>query len=149
LVLGAKDNFTRFYILANDPSSPLPNTLDERIEERNALIRLEVLPRTESQGAPVTIADLLVVLRLPVERVDRRPSTSVPRERFGSVYFVEVMDNERSDGPRSLPQQQPLLRHAGEAETTGTNVSLWKEKVRCAIARVVERGGRADLLGTW
>jgi len=148
LVLGVKDNFTRFYILASYPLSPLPNTQDERIKERNALVRLEVLPRTEPQDAPgATVADLLAALRLPVVRVDRRPSTSVPRERFGSVYFVEVMDNERSDD-RSPPQQQPQ-RHVGQVETTGTYVSLWKERVLGAIGRVVESGGRADLLGTW
>jgi prephenate dehydratase len=150
LVLGVKDNFTRFYILASRPSSPLPNTQDERTKERNALVRLEVLPRTEPQDAPVTVADLLAALRLPVVRVDRRPSTSVPRERFGSVYFVEVMDNKRSDDrPRSPPPQQQPQRHAGQVEITGTDVSLWKEMVLGAIARVVERGGRADLLGTW
>lgn len=146
-----KDNFTRFYILAGHPSSPpLPNTRDEQVKERNALVRLEVLPRTEPQDAPgATVADLLGALCLPVVRVDRRPSTSVPRERFGSVYFVEVMDNERSDDRPRSPLQQLPQRHAGQVETSGTDVSLWKERVLGAIARVVESGGRADLLGTW
>jgi hypothetical protein len=150
LVLGVKDNFTRFYILASHPLSPLPNTQDERIKERNALVRLEILPRMEPQDTPgATVADLLAALRLLVVRVDRRPSTSVPRERFGSVYFVEVMDNDRSDDrPRSPPQQQPQ-RHVGQVDTTATDMSLWKEKVLGAIARVVESGGRADVLGTW
>jgi len=149
------NNFTRFYILANHPSSPLPNTGDERIEERNALIRLEVPPKAELQGVPATVSDLLVALRLPVVRIDRRPSTSEPREQFGSEYFVEVMDNERSDGfgppqPQQRQEQQPQQqgRHVvGKAGITG--LSSWKERVVGAVARVVESGGRADLLGTW
>ena len=148
-----KDNFTRFYILANHPSSPLPNTGDERIEERNALIRLEVPPKAALQGAPATVSDLLAALRLPVVRIDRRPSTSEPREQFGSEYFVEVIDNERSDGfgptPQQRREQQPQEqgRHVGKAGIAG--LSSWKERVIGAVARVVESGGRADLLGTW
>jgi prephenate dehydratase len=146
LVSGVKDNFTRFYILANHPSLPLPNTRGEQSEGRNAVIRLEVLPRMEPQDAPVTISDLLAALHLSIVRVDRRPSTSVPRERFGNVYFVEVMDDQRSDGSRSLPQQQPQQYRVA---ATGIELSLWKERVLEAVACVIEKGGRADLLGTW
>jgi hypothetical protein len=81
-------------------------------------------------------------------RIDRRPSTSEPREQFGSEYFVEVMDSERSDGLGPPPQQQQQQgRHVGKAGITG--LSSWKERVVGAVARVVESGGRADLLGTW
>jgi len=142
------NNSTRFYILANNPSSPLPNTPNEWIEERNALIRLEVLPpKAVSQDAPVTVSDLLAALRLPASRIDRRPSTSAPREQFGSMYFVEVMDTERSDGPASSPQHQQGRGNTGKAGMAG--LVPWKERVLAAVARVVERGGRADLLGTW
>lgn len=144
----SKDNSTRFYILANHPSSALPNTPNEWIEERNALIRLEVLsPKAVSQDAPVTISDLLAALRLSFSRVDRRPSTSVPREQSGSMYFVEVMDKERSDGSESSPQHQQERGQTGKAGIAG--LVPWKETVLAAVARVVERGGRADLLGTW
>lgn len=135
------DNFTRFYILANHPSSPLPNTRSNGRGECNALVRLEVLLQTaESQGARVTVSDLLAALRLPVVRMDRRPSITVPHERFGSVYLVEVMDDERSDGFR--PSEC-----GGEVGTT--SLPSWKDRVLSAIARVVESGGRATLLGTW
>ncbi|KAH9984167.1 Prephenate dehydratase-domain-containing protein [Russula vinacea] len=125
-------NFTRFYILANHPSSPLPNTRSNGRGECNALVRLE--------GARVTVSDLLAALRLPVVRMDRRPSITVPHERFGSVYLVEVMDDERSDGFR--PSEC-----GGEVGTT--SLPSWKDRVLGAIARVVESGGRATLLGTW
>jgi len=145
---GSKDNSTRFYILADHPSSPLPNTPNEGIEERNALIRLEVLPsKAVSQDTIVTVSDLLAALRLPVSRIDRRPSTSISRERFGSMYFVEVMGGERSDGSESSPQRQQGRGHLGKAGIAG--LVPWKERVLAAVARVVEREGRADLLGTW
>jgi prephenate dehydratase len=135
-------NFTRFYILANHPSSPLPNTPSNGLGEcSNAVIRLEVLlQKAESQGARVTVSDLLAALRLPVVRMDRRPSITVPREQFGSVYLVEVMDNELSDGFR--PSE-----YAGKVAIT--SLPSWKDRVLGAIARVVESGGRATLLGTW
>lgn len=84
----------------------------------------------------LTVSDLLAALRLPALRVDRRPSISVPRERFGDVYVVEVIDDERQrldaiDGARPL------------------SLPSWKERVLGAITRVVESGGRAALLGTW
>ena len=137
IFLFRKDNFTRFYILANRPSSPLPNTRSNEYGECNALIRLEVLQKADSEPQArdtriVSVSDLLTALRLPALRIDRRPSISVPREQFGDVYLVEVMDDERRfDGfqPSSPPS--------------------WKEKVLGAITRVVESGGRATLLGTW
>ncbi|KAH9969063.1 Prephenate dehydratase-domain-containing protein [Russula dissimulans] len=143
-----QDNFTRFYIIANDASSPLPNTWSDGIRERNALIRLEVLQDcSESQGrrAPVTvtISGLLAALGLAVARIDRRPSTSGPREQFGSVYFVEVMDTERLDS------SQPSSQHTAKVGNTSTGLSPWKERVFDAVTRVVESGGCADLLGTW
>jgi hypothetical protein len=135
------ENFTRFYILANHPSSPLPNTPSNGRGECNALVRLEVLLRTaESQGARITVSDLLAALRLPVVCIDRRPSITVPREQFGSLYLVEVMDDERLDDFR--PSEC-----AGEVGITG--LPSWKDRVLGAIARVVESGGRATLLGTW
>jgi hypothetical protein len=107
-----------------------------------------VLPqKAESQGggARVAVSDLLAALRLPVVRMDRRPSIAVPREQFGSVYLVEVMDNEdgSSDGAR------PSQGAAGEVGITDLPRSSWRAKVLGAIARVVEGGGRAALLGTW
>jgi hypothetical protein len=146
---GSKDNSTRFYILAGHPSSPLPNTPNGWIEERNALIRLEVLPpKAVSQDTTVTISDLLAALGLPVSRIDRRPSTSIPREQYGSTYFVEVMGGERSDGSESSsPQDQQGRGHPSKAGIAG--LVSWKERVLAAVARVVEREGRADLLGTW
>ncbi|KAH9984662.1 Prephenate dehydratase-domain-containing protein [Russula compacta] len=135
-------NFTRFYILANHPSSPLPNTRYDGLEECNALVRLEVLQRADldSHVAPPTISELLAALRLRAMRIDRRPSTSISRQRFGSVYFVEVIDSERSDD----------FRPSHDASKVGiAGLSPWKETVLGAVARVVESGGRANLLGTW
>jgi len=129
------NNATRFYILANHPSSSLPNTRYDGPGERNALIRLEVVQKPGAPGALVAISDLLGALWLPVVRLDRRPSTRIPREQFGSVYFAEVIADERSDG---VP---PSSQHAG--------LSSWRERVLGAVARVVKSGGSADLLGTW
>jgi len=95
----------------------------------------------------VTISDLLAALRLPALRVDRRPSISVPREQFGDVYLVEVMDDERR---RRLDDGSQLSSPAQCADKMGiTDLPSWKERVLGAIARVVESGGRATLLGTW
>lgn len=134
-----KDNFTRFYILANHPSSPLPNTQSDGFDERNALIRLEVvLQKAESEPQAQDtrieiVSDLLAALRLPALRIDRRPSISVPRKQFGDVYLIEVMDDER----RWLDDFQ------------SSSLPSWRERVLGAISRVVESGGRATLLGTW
>ncbi|KAI9513028.1 PDT-domain-containing protein [Russula earlei] len=137
------DNFTRFYVLANDASSPLPNAWHDGSGERNALIRLEALPESESQSSsPPTISGLLAALGLPAARIDRRPSTTVSRERFRSVYFVEVVDVMRSDGSR------PSSQHSAKVGRSAS-LSPWKERVVAAVARAVESGGRADLLGTW
>jgi hypothetical protein len=100
-----------------------------------------VLHRAESESQDttriVTVSDLLAALRLPVLRVDRRPSTSVPREQFGSVYLLEVMDDGRRLDGRC-------------ADKIGIeDLPSWKERVLAAITRVVEGGGRATLLGTW
>jgi len=101
---------------------------------------------SESQGARiVTVSDILAALRLPAVRLDRRPSTSVPREQFGSVYLVEVMNDERrSDGIQPSSSLQC-------ADKTGITTGLlsWRERVLDAIARVAESGGRATLVGTW
>jgi hypothetical protein len=99
---------------------------------------------SESQDARiVSVSDLLAALRLPAVRVDRRPSICVPREQFGSVYLVEVMDDERwSDGFQPSSSQY--------ADKMGIiSLPSWKERVLSAIARTVESGGRATLLGTW
>jgi len=143
------DNFTRFYILANHPSSPLPNTRYDGRGELNALIRLELQQKAEpnitSHDLPhSTITDLLAALRLPAIRIDRRPS--VQRELFGSVYLVEVIDDETSNGSRSLAGPSQCV---GEEGVVTRLTSPWKDRVLDAIARVVARGGRADLLGTW
>lgn len=139
-----KDNFTRFYILANHPSSPLPNTRPNGYRECNALIRLEVPQKAESSPQDtriVTVSDLLAALRLPALRVDRRPSTSVTREQFGSVYLLELMDDERVGFRPSSPQC---------ADKPGiTDTPSWKERVLDAITRAVESGGRVGLLGIW
>jgi len=140
-----RHNCTRFYIVANHPSSPLPNTPHEGRGECNALIRLEP-QRPASSAAPQnsaeTVTDLLAALRLPAVRIDRRPSSSSAQgEPFGSVYFVEVIDdNERADA--SQPSSQHPSGDPGQ-------LSSWTDKVRGAIARVADCGGRADLLGTW
>jgi hypothetical protein len=70
-------------------------------------------------------------------RIDRRPS--VQHGLFGSVYLVEVTDDEAS---------QPSQR-VGEENAVTELLSPWRDKVLDAIARVVVRGGRADLLGAW
>lgn len=107
---------------------------------------MEVLQKAESEPKDtriVTVSDLLAALRLPALRVDRRPSTSVPREQFGSVYLVEVMDDERRlDGFQTSSAQC--------ADKMGiTDLLSWKERVLGAITRVAECGGRVTLLGTW
>jgi len=91
----------------------------------------------------VTVTDLLAALRLPALRVDRRPSTSEPREQFGSVYLVEVMD----DG-RRLGGFQPSSPQCADKMSI-TDLSSWKERIFGAITRVAQSGGRATLLGTW
>jgi hypothetical protein len=96
----------------------------------------------------VTISDLLAALRLPALRVDRRPSISVPREQFGDVYLVEVMDDERRRRLDDGFQQPSSLAQCAD-EMGIADLPSWKERVLGAIARVVERGGRATLLGTW
>ena len=96
----------------------------------------------------VTISDLLAALRLPALRVDRRPSISVPREPFGDVYLVEVMDDERRRQSDYGFQPSSPAQCADEMGVTDLP-SSWKERVLGAIARVVESGGRATLLGTW
>lgn len=137
------ENFTRFYILANHPSLPLPNTRYDGRGELNALIRMELQQRraeidTTSHEPPhPTIIDLLAALRLPAVRIDRRPS--VQRQLFGSVYIVEVIDDESSQ-PSQL---------VGEEDVVTGLLSSWKDRVLDAIARVVALGGRADLLGVW
>ncbi|KAF8273919.1 Prephenate dehydratase-domain-containing protein [Lactarius quietus] len=138
-------NFTRFYVLANHPSSPLPNTPINGRGELNALIRMELQQKGElnitSQGSPhPTITDLLAALRLPAVRIDRRPS--VQRELFGSVYLVEVIDDKASNDSQ-------LSQGVGEEGVVAVLLSPWKDRVLDAIARVVAQGGDADLLGTW
>lgn len=104
--------------------------------------------KAESQGgARVTVSDLLAALRLPVMRMDRRPSIIVPREQFGSVYLVEVMDDAEGSSDGSRPSQGAAIEI--EVGITGLPRSPWRDKVLGAIARVVESGGRAALLGTW
>ena len=141
-----KENTTRFYILSNHPTSPLPNTRYEERGECNALIRLE-LQRPESsvalQTSAVTVTDLLAALCLPGVRIDRRPSSSsAQHKQFDSVYFVEVVDDNEHADP-SQPSSQP----SGRDGITGR--SSWMDRVLGAIARVAESGGRADLVGTW
>jgi hypothetical protein len=143
------ENFTRFYILANHPSSPLPNTRYDGHGELNALIRLELQQKAESNTPShdpphPTITDLLAALYLPAIRIDRRPS--VQREVFGSVYLVEVIDDETSDDSRLLARPSQCV---GEEGVVTRLISPWKDRVLDAIARVVAQGGRADLLGTW
>lgn len=140
-----KENFTRFYILANHPISHLPNTQYDGRGEFNALIRLELQQKGEELNASQdsshpTVTDLLAALRLPAIRIDRRPSAR--HELFGSVYLVEVIDNEASN------DYQPSQR-VGEGDVVMGLLSSWKERVLDATARVAARGGRADLLGTW
>ena len=65
------------------------------------------------------------------------------------MYFVEVMDDDLSDGSEASPQHPQGRGHAGKAGIAGFKLVPWKERVLAAVARVVERGGRADLLGTW
>ena len=97
-------------------------------------------------GARVAVSDLLAALRLPVVRMDRRPSIAVPREQFGSVYLVEVTDNDDGSSNGARPSQSAA---GGEVGITGLPRSSWRDRVLGAIARVVEGGGRAALLGTW
>ncbi len=62
----------------------------------------QVLQRAESMSQDARIT---TVSDLPAVHIDRRPSTSVPREQFSSKYLVEVMDDKwRSDDfqPSSL-----------------------------------------------
>ncbi|KAH9082184.1 PDT-domain-containing protein [Lactarius deliciosus] len=138
-------NFTRFYILANHATTPLPNTRYDGRGEFNALIRLELQQKVEGLNASQdsshpTVTDLLAALRLPAIRIDRRPSAQ--HELFGNVYLVEVFDNEASNA--SWPSQR-----VGEEDIVTGPLPPWKERILDGIARVVARGGRADLLGTW
>jgi hypothetical protein len=115
----------------------LPNTRYDGRGECNALIRLELQQKaaTSQDSLHDTVTDLLAALRLPAIRIDRRPS--VKRELFGSVYLVEAIDDEASQPSQRVDEEDAKL------------LSPWKERVLDAIARVVARGGRADLLGTW
>ena len=125
---------------------PLPNTRYDGRGEFNALIRLELQQKAElnttSQDPPhPTISDLLAALRLPAIRIDRRPS--VQHKLFSSVYLVEVIDGETCNDSR------PLTRPSQEEDVATRLLLPWKDTVLDAIARVVARGGRVNLLGTW
>ncbi|KAI0307713.1 Prephenate dehydratase-domain-containing protein [Multifurca ochricompacta] len=137
-----QQNSTRFYILSNHPSLPLPNTPYDGHGKGNALIRLGV-HKSETrtpQSSPVAVTDLLAALGLPAVRIDRRPSAQ--HELFSSVYFVEVADDERSDDFQSSSSHY-------SSKDGVIKPSSWKERIVDSIARVAERGGRADLLGIW
>ena len=104
----------------------------------------QVLQRAESMSQDARIT---TVSDLPAVHIDRRPSTSVPREQFSSKYLVEVMD----DKWRSDDFQPSSLQSADRMGIISQVISLssWKERVLSAIVRMVESGGRATLLGTW
>ncbi|KAH9022633.1 hypothetical protein EDB85DRAFT_1895158 [Lactarius pseudohatsudake] len=129
------------------PTTPLPNTRYDGRGEFNALIRLELQRKVEGLNASQdsshpTATDLLAALCLPAIRMARDWRPSAQHELFGSVYLVEVFDNEASNASR--PSQR-----VGEDVVTGSLLPPWKERILDGIARVVTRGGRADLLGTW
>ncbi|KAF9005077.1 Prephenate dehydratase-domain-containing protein [Cyathus striatus] len=118
-----KANFTRFYILAQDENTHLPDFLEGQ-PERKALLQLQLLisPTTHK-----SLLDLLNLLELNIGRIDRRPSmVATP---FQDIYFVEL----HGDRPDSIPAHCPD----------------WKLRVQQSLERLKRAGGNANLLGIW
>ncbi|KAI0036608.1 Prephenate dehydratase-domain-containing protein [Vararia minispora EC-137] len=120
-------NFTRFYVLANERSSPLPWVcLDE--SQRYALLRVQ--PCLNAKGQRSTINELMAALQLPTSRVDRRPSGHGP---FDHVYILEVFSKSRDE-------------MNGESHC---EADRWEDMVQEGIRRVIDTGDEAALLGIW
>ncbi|ESK92214.1 prephenate dehydratase [Moniliophthora roreri MCA 2997] len=123
-------NYTRFYIIARSPKIHLP--VLEAHHPKKALIRIESGSQKangHSKPSHVNIATLISVLRLRIERIDRRPALDgVP---FNNVYIVEV-EKESEAGPNG-----------------GLDSPTWKEQVEDAQRRIRDSGGEARLLGLW
>src|SRR5258708_19580612 len=97
----------------------------------------QVLQRAESMSQDARIT---TVSDLPAVHIDRRPSTSVPREQFSSKYLVEVMD----DKWRSDDFQPSSLQSADRMAIISQVISLSsrKERVLSPILRMIERAVR-------
>lgn len=117
------DNFTRFYTLSK---SLLDVTgIPRSTFEGYALARISSQP-TQNELATPSVSDMVVALKLRVNRLDRRPSLhSVP---FHDVYLVELQQEKQSCERSVLP---------------------WISEVTSALRRVIEIGGEASLLGVW
>jgi hypothetical protein len=117
------ENFTRFYIIANEPEYPLP-LICGRESRQYALLQAHMDPlRDECEYKAFTIAEILNTLRLSISRIDRRPA--IRPVQFQSTYLIELL------GP------------------TRSSRSDWEEEVRQGVKRVLEAGGCIKLIGLW
>ena len=118
-------NYTRFYVLARNPSvqspSPCPNT-----STRTALFRILNSAPKDSNRSQANIGTVINRLdSLQITRIDRRPSPGdVP---FRDLYFLEV--------------QSPEERIPSETE--------WKDLLRTFTENVRALGMDASLIGDW
>ncbi len=103
------DNFTRFYIVAQDSSISIPQSLE--LSKQSALLRLWPL-------SPVTdLINTLHVLNLQVRRIDRRPALDATP--FHDIYFVEVYSKD------PLPSQKDRIEESIErARNLGALIDL-------------------------
>lgn len=142
-------NFTRFYVVANDPTShiPLLTSSISSNRRRQALIRVTIKPlpaSSQSKGASLTpnIFECLASLppTLTPARVDRRPSLqAVP---FQDVYFIELY--ERPEGSVEVDHD---VRESEDGSERG--VGRWAEDVQSGADRMNSLGAPARVLGTW
>lgn len=117
------DNFTRFYTLSK--SLPDDIGIPHPTVEGYALARISSQPTANRLATP-SVSDMIVALKLRVNRLDRRPSLhSVP---FHDVYLVELQQEKQSCERSTLH---------------------WISEVTSALRRVTEIGGEASLLGVW
>lgn len=142
-------NFTRFYILANDPTLPIP-LLPSSIESdrrRQALIRVTIDPQhspsqTNGVSRSPNVLECLATLppTLTPARVDRRPSLqAVP---FQDVYFIELC--ERIEG--LAEEDNGIGASQGGSKRSD---ECWAKEVQSSVDRMNSLGAPARVLGIW
>lgn len=140
------DNFTRFYILANHPTSSIPilsNRNQGDPEERGqALICITVDPTghpySESTGSNSSrtrpsILEYVSLLPHTATRMDRRPSLN--HAPFQDVYFVELLETLESP--------------VENGRSKGGRNSSWVERIHDGVRRIHDAGGDVQVLGIW